>query len=1110
MLPGVANRIVQVNNIGRCPYDGSVRLLSKSQNHVRYQSQYHRCNTQREPPIRHTQTRFLSTCSRRLFEPPAITFSDSGDAVFYTRDKSHAVKKPPAIRAQLQAWSSANAERKVQEAPDTIPSSGPISVLPQSIFLDPDQQVEKSEDVGDDWDGSVDDSSFEQMVGGLTNLSFTPGDLFTYEGSLQSRQLAIYIGVLGFQHLILLANGRWVCEEFPVRPLSWCFEGFASSEEVSQIREHLPKQPLERESHLALTESVPYFTELPPGVAEPVLRRIQKFSDEILDFRRRNEKWLDSMWEALADEKYFSLLPFTDVASRFTEQDTTVMGNAGGAAICMAAAKHPNIQLLHNTEGSLLQPAFLVSPKRLAATVDQVKDWIRQYQEAAAQATLGMDVTADLKNNPLTSFIEKARKRILESRKMRAPTTIGCLGPDLAHQSKDGKVETENNMTTFSEEDRMILTFLHDSCLREPKQPKLSQTALASLVLRAIGAYPKMLLTRQIGILLLQEMGLVAPWAERAQHNVMVPLPGRPGARQLTILAAEVRKEVGRLGLLQDALRNPLDDTLEDIREDLGNMEVFAVDPHTTKYPEDAISLEACAERPGLFWIHFHVTNIAAFFSPDHIFGKRARLATASWYSSMSTDHMISREINTLMALRPGTATLTFSCLMDEEGCLQDVQVKPTNVRNIIRLTHRGLAGAFGYQEPEQAYLVVGNDPDLNPQLKRESQADDVEREVQEARKYLPIFEKMESLFAARARRRLHDMPQHLKASYYDGRRIWKVNFDEDYNEDRIYKSCCYLGDPTISIEADRYQRERRANSLDETAPDTIQQAMILCNEVAAKWLADRKIPAIFEFLKVYDYFPLSKLENHSLTERALLPRHMFTVDPKPHIGLAISQYCKVTSPIRRFTDLINQWNIIAYLRAEADQLLKPGDPATAIDLPFAYDEIQKYITNESWVAAWSSRRDTITYEHWALQALFRAVHFGEAQLPEVWDIRVTGPKSMILRANKMLDHPDELNIHGVLVPFRVRCTVLRSEEGWENLAKKTMFLPVKIEVVDAKSLRILVRPVGPPSHAPTQTGKIELQSKLMTKNVKLKLEADRRGKEMTQQSNQQVSASTA
>jgi len=78
-----------------------------------------------------------------------------------------------------------------------------------------------------------------------------------------------------------------------------------------------------------------------------------------------------------------------------------------------------------------------------------------------------------------------------------------------------------------------------------------------------------------------------------------------------------------------------------------------------------------------------------------------------------------------------------------------------------------------------------------------------------------------------------------------------------------------------------------------------VAEAMILANSTWGQWLADLGVPAIYR------------------SQASLAPGMKVRMGTKaaPHAGIGVKCYAWSTSPLRRYTDLVNQWQIIAAAR---------------------------------------------------------------------------------------------------------------------------------------------------------------------------------------------------
>jgi exoribonuclease-2 len=114
-------------------------------------------------------------------------------------------------------------------------------------------------------------------------------------------------------------------------------------------------------------------------------------------------------------------------------------------------------------------------------------------------------------------------------------------------------------------------------------------------------------------------------------------------------------------------------------------------------------------------------------------------------------------------------------------------------------------------------------------------------------------------------------------------------------------------GDETVVIST-----RRRGAPLDLI----VAEAMILANSTWGGWIAECGVPGIYR------------------SQASLAPgvKVRMGVKPAPHAGMGVAQYTWATSPLRRYVDLVNQWQIIACARHGRTAALaapfKPKDAA--------------------------------------------------------------------------------------------------------------------------------------------------------------------------------------
>ncbi len=94
-----------------------------------------------------------------------------------------------------------------------------------------------------------------------------------------------------------------------------------------------------------------------------------------------------------------------------------------------------------------------------------------------------------------------------------------------------------------------------------------------------------------------------------------------------------------------------------------------------------------------------------------------------------------------------------------------------------------------------------------------------------------------------------------------------------------------------------------------------VAEAMILANSTWGQWLAAHGVPGIYR------------------SQASLLPGVKVRMGTKalPHAGIGVPSYAWSTSPLRRYTDLVNQWQIIACARhGKTAALVAPFKPKDA------------------------------------------------------------------------------------------------------------------------------------------------------------------------------------
>ncbi|MDR0600434.1 MAG: RNB domain-containing ribonuclease [Treponema sp.] len=301
-------------------------------------------------------------------------------------------------------------------------------------------------------------------------------------------------------------------------------------------------------------------------------------------------------------------------------------------------------------------------------------------------------------------------------------------------------------------------------------------------------------------------------------------------------------------------------------RRDLGALPAFAIDSPWSTDPDDAVSLEISPQ--GRRTLYVHVADPALAVYPGSPADLEARARGATLYLPEGTWRMLNEEslARFALGLNGSSPALTFKLGFDSGGAPVETEVFPS----IVRVTR------LSYEEADALADGAGSSGGETAALLRE-------------------------LFA-----------------------LGEANLIRRLNAGGV---CITLPEVHISVSPPDWTPRIRPVPLYRSA-EMVRECMLLAGEGAAAWASQRRIPFpyITQEMGELPAKPLEGLAGSCQVRRCMRPRSV-SARPGCHWGLGLSAYTQVTSPLRRYTDLLAHQQIRAWLNREA-----AGNPAAGGD----------------------------------------------------------------------------------------------------------------------------------------------------------------------------------
>ncbi|KZP00500.1 RNB-domain-containing protein [Calocera viscosa TUFC12733] len=600
--------------------------------------------------------------------------------------------------------------------------------------------------------------------------------------------------------------------------------------------------------------------------------------------------------------------------------------------------------------------AFNVRPESDVDAIVKTRDWI-------------------LNDDPiLQRFIERAGSVIRESRSIRR--TSGPIEP----------IKTPSpTLPLFSASDKKIIRALQISVERTRFVQDDPLELSGEAIVKQTGLFEDLPEHREALSLFLSELGIYTPWKDFTENRILVP--------RRTKEQAEAFEEDGRQMLkLHEERKNivgpeaPLDlcrhDHCNFIRHDFGQLPVYVIDDPTAEELDDGISSESIPGSDDLR-IHIHIADPTRLLHPDNVFSREARNRAGTVYFVDHTIPMLPGTlVNAGMTLQPGGPlhTLTFSARVDPSGDLSDIEIRPGLIHNVTRIT---------YDEIEAG---LGSGPPYNSDLCRLLSADSEAPATHSPNPALPT-----------------DALQQLQtaAKWMQQRRMSRDWFFRSSPSAEIDLETRDLpGNPPLPASPTLWHGFPKAKiqHVVGVGPShaLVAEYMMACARMAGKWAYERGIPLIYRGSESpIAPGPDAVAEALTLRDEAnMVDEKVFArlgivavpakvgVEPMRHFSMGVSRkeggYARVTSPLRRYSDLVNHWMIKAALR----------DPSLRL-LPYSKAELAAIATELHYRETMLARQMRANRRLWLCRFVFQALATDE--YPEARDMLRTSISAVVI-----------------------------------------------------------------------------------------------------------------
>ena len=834
-----------------------------------------------------------------------------------------------------------------------------------------------------------------QYVGSIeSSIKFLPGYLIGFTGNHRF-DLAIVTRIINIGSPVIQCytrTGRYVHIELARGRFST--PQFASQEELSTVLPYIPaKPPMTKAQNIDSSNEYP----VPRVAGSHLLKKMHNFSAESDRFYRKHAHKLDNLYTLLSHPSDTQVISIRDVAQKVSGCDYKDVTDA------MRWTVHKMIKktlgtMLPSTDGSNDPKAFFL-PEFKKNTFLNVATWVREYQDSAAQQTVetfdhSRSASTSASKDPMSSFIKKAQILVTQTRRQRKLSQGGSIGPMEPRQDAVSLGKEKQSLRfqphpsiRFNSTDRSILHFLSNWVVVLFPVAEWVKSA-GPMILRATGLYDGFVLDQVTGFTFLKELGVILPWENRSIYRPMLRISGHEDqGMELHVTSSSTAPE-------NVSDQDYSHDYMAAFRQDFPDSNVYCVDSGSTVERDDAFSIEVVNEHSA--WVHVHIANPSAYLKYSSPVAQYAEVMKENIYLPERRYSMLPSDLaEKRFSLASGAPAITFSAKIDNEGNLMETKIGHYRLKNVIILSYNDMRKIFQPGSSDhgetRSILEVGKRMNATgPETTRKG-TNLTEDQIKELKRVWDLT----IILRSRRMKKVEAQWWHKPPNNYQT--MVELGSDHPPFQLHLDRPYCAFGDPWIALKVDPLND----TSGDHSPEASVAELMVMAGRVAAQWCKARRIPVFYtgslpdpllESISVdfynqvarpaidrYGYAPIPLRTKYA----ALQPGAQYLSEPTPHDRMGIDAYVRVTSPLRRWADLVTHWQIEAAIRKEATHSGIHLYDADANDyLPFSKAHIEDHLPSLADRTTMINSVQRTSVKHWTMQLFHRAFYFQEAPLP--------------------------------------------------------------------------------------------------------------------------------